>query len=77
MLLLRQFGQLSHKNFHGHVLILMLTSLVLTCDHDACRQMGNSDGRISLVYMLTSCAAAPVGIDSQIIGIDFHIYFFV
>jgi hypothetical protein len=35
--------------------------------------MGDADGRIGLVDMLAAGAAGPVGVDAQILVVDFHL----
>ena len=49
----------------------MLRALVLAGDDDPGRKMGQTHRRIGLVDMLAAGAARPVGIDAQIVVVDF------
>ena len=49
----------------------MLRTFVLTGDHDIGRQMGQAHRRIGFIDMLAAGAAGAVGIDAQIVVINF------
>ena len=72
MFLLRQFGQPRGQDLHRHFLVLVLAAFILAGDNDIGRQMRDTDRRIRLVDMLTARAAAAVGVDPQILRVDFH-----
>ena len=51
----------------------MLGTLVLALNNDAGRQMGDADGRRSLVDVLAAGAAGAVGIDAQVVWVDLDV----
>ena len=52
----------------------MLGTLVLTFHHDAAGQMGDADGRIGFVDVLTTRPGRAVGVDAQVAGVDVDLF---
>ena len=73
LLSLHLFIDTGAQNLHCFILILVLASFILTLNNSTGRNMGNSDCRLGLVYMLTACTARTVGIDLKIFWIDFNL----
>ena len=57
------FKKLGPEHTHSLVPVFKLRFFILTLDHNACRQMGDTDSRFRLVDMLAARAAGTVGID--------------
>ena len=72
VLLQLQLRQLGPQHLHGVVPVLELAALRLAEHHDARRQVGQTDGGGGLVDVLTACTAGSVGINTDIIRLDFN-----
>ena len=70
LLLLLGLVQLGAENFHGPVLVFILAALVLALHHRAGGQVGDADGGLSLVDVLSACAGGAEGVDLQVLGVD-------
>ena len=68
--------QAGTENFHGALTVLMLAALVLTLHHRACGQVGNADGGLRLIDVLTACARGAIGVDLQLGGVDSELHLF-
>ena len=55
----------------------MLAAAVLAFDHHACRQVGNTDGGVGFVDVLTAGAGCAEGIDAQVGGVQLDVFEFV
>src|SRR5262245_41391157 len=61
------------QDAHRRIAVAMLRPFVLTRDHEAGRQVGNADGRIGDVDVLTTCTARPEGIDPNVLVVNHDI----
>ena len=64
------FQQTRFQELHRAVLVIELRAFILALYHDAGGQVGDAYGRVGFVNVLAACAAAAVGVDFQLIGID-------
>ena len=55
----------------------MLAAAVLAFDHHACRQVGDADGGVSFVDVLTACAGCAEGINTQVGWVQLDVFEFV
>ncbi len=53
----------------------MLRPFVLTGHNGIGREMGDANGRISLIDMLPTSTAGPIGIDLEVFFVDFNFNF--
>ena len=65
--------QFSAQDTHGRLTILKLAAFILACDDDFRGQMGDTDGRIRRIDPLTAVPARTIGVNFQILLVDFHL----
>ena len=61
-----------YQHFHGFIAVGVLATLLLTLDHRACWNMGNTHRRVSFIDMLTTCPTGTISIDTQVGRVDIH-----
>ena len=66
ILLLLQQIQLCFQHLHRFVFVHVLGTLILALYDNTSRNMGNTDSRIRLVNVLSTCSTGTVGINTDI-----------
>src|SRR5712692_5230315 len=74
-LLLAQLQLVDPRAQHlpGHVAVLVLAALVLHRDHDTRGQVGQTNGRVRLVHLLSAGARAAEGVGAHVRRVDHHL----
>ena len=70
-----QFIEARPEDLHGRGPVFVLRAFVLALDHDPGGVMGDADGGIGFVHMLSASPAGPEGIYSEVglVNINGHI----
>jgi len=73
LLFVEEFGA---EHFHGGGAVFVLGAFVLTLDDYAGGNVGDADGGVGGVDVLAAGSGGAIGVDSEVFGFDFDVYFF-
>ena len=60
------------QDFHGHLAVPGLGTLILTGDHDSCGQVGDAHGGGVFLHVLAAGARRAVDLDLEVVRINVH-----
>ena len=67
--------QAGGEDFHRLRLVGVLAAAVLAFDHHACGQVGDADGGVGFVDVLTARTGCAEGVDAQVGGVQFDVLY--